>query len=130
MRKFASNKLWRDKMPAIAEADGSIIHILPLSDEEYSEKLKDKLLEEAQEIVASTSKEEVLKEIADVLDVLDAFCKLHNLTKDEIAKAQAKKQEVFGGFAERKFVTMAEHPEGSKCEKYCLASPEKNPEIL
>jgi hypothetical protein len=43
---------------------------------------------------------------------------------------QQKKFLKRGGFAERKYVTTAEHPEGSFGEKYCRANPEKYPEIL
>lgn len=43
---------------------------------------------------------------------------------------QKRKKESRGGFEGRKFVKIAEHPIGGLGEKYCLADPEKYPEIL
>ncbi len=47
---------------------------------------------------------------------------------EEIVTLQTKKREDRGGFADRRFVTLAEHPRGSMGEQYCLAQPEKYPE--
>lgn len=46
----------------------------------------------------------------------------------KLENLDAKHQER-GGFEGRNFVTIAEHPTGSYCEKYCLNDPEKYPEI-
>lgn len=43
-RAFLQNKLWRDKAVEIMEAMGSIIHVRRLSDAEYDDQLKQKLL--------------------------------------------------------------------------------------
>lgn len=130
MRKFKQNKLWRDKMPSISEAQGSIIHIKPLSDAEYDEQLRVKLNEETKEVIAAQSHKELLEELADVYEVVDALCKLHNISKDELLTTQCKKYEARGGFYERAFVTITEHPAGSYGEHYCRAQPEKYPEVL
>jgi Uncharacterized conserved protein len=130
MRKFAQNKLWRDKAPDLMEQMGSVIHIKSLSDLEYDQELRIKLMEEAQEVVTAKSKKELIEEIADVLEVVDAFCALHGFSKEEIEVIQKKKRDSRGGFYERKFVTIAEHTAGGFGEQYCLAAPEKYPEIL
>ena len=130
MHKFKQNKLWRDKMPPMSEAQGSIIHIQQLSDTEYDAQLRVKLDEETTEVIVAQSHKELLEELADVYEVIDALCALHNISKDELLAAQHKKYESRGGFYERAFVTIAEHPAGSFGEQYCRAQPEKYPEVL
>lgn len=130
MRKFTQNKLWRDKAPSLMEDTGSKIHIKTLTDDEYNDCLKDKLEEESSEVKNASTKEALLEEMADVLEVIDAICKLHNITADELEKCKQKKYLERGGFYNRKFVTFAEHCPNSFGEKYCLAQPEKYPEVI
>lgn len=130
MRKFLQNKLWRDKANEMMEQNhGSIIHWRRLDDSEFNEQLRLKLLEEADEVRLAKSKEDLIGELADVFEVLDNLCKLNNISKDEVVAAQAIKIAQRGGFGERKYVTIAEHPENSFGEKYCLADPNKYPEV-
>lgn len=129
MRSFIQNKLWRDKAVRMLEQHGSIITVQQLQDAEYDTQLRLKLIEEAQEVLASKNKQELKAELADVFEVIDALCSLHNIAKYEILALQAQKRHERGGFTERKFVTIAKHPEGSFGEKYCLRDPEKYPEV-
>jgi predicted house-cleaning noncanonical NTP pyrophosphatase (MazG superfamily) len=129
MHKFQQNKLWRDNLPARMEAMGSIIHTKHLSDAEYDAELRSKLLEEVEEVRASHSAEALLQELADLCEVVDAFCVLHGITKEQLIAAQIKKREDRGGFYGRTYVTLAEHPAGSFGEQYCRAQPEKYPEV-
>lgn len=130
MYKFQQNKLWRDKLPARMEAMGSVIHIKQLTDAEYDEQLREKIMEEAAEVHSSNNAEALLQELADLYEVVDALCALHGITKEQLLAAQAKKREDRGGFYGRSYVTMAEHPAGSFGENYCRAQPEKYPEIF
>jgi len=131
MRKFLQNKLWRDKANVMMEQNhGSIIHWRRLDDSEFNEQLRLKLLEEADEVRLAKSKEDLIGELADVFEVLDSLCKLNQISKNDVIAAQAAKVEKRGGFDERKYVTIAEHPENSFGEKYCLADPIKYPEII
>lgn len=130
MYKFLQNKLWRDKAPDLMRAQGSIIHVESLDDEEYEEQLKIKLAEEMQEVIVASTTKELIEELADVYEVIDALCALHNISIDEIHAVQAKKRDARGGFYERQFVTIAEHCAGSYGEQYCRAQPDKYPEIL
>lgn len=129
LRKFIQNKLWRDKAIDRLEAHGSKVHWSRLDSPEFLKQLKIKLLEEAQEVANSSSKESLFEELADVLEVMTALCELHETTLQDVQLLQRKKHEERGGFEGRKFVTIAEHPKGSFGEKYCLADPEKYPEI-
>jgi predicted house-cleaning noncanonical NTP pyrophosphatase (MazG superfamily) len=130
MRVFKQEKLWRDKMVAKAESQGSVLHWRKLDDADYDKQLRIKLLEEADEVRVAKDREELIAELADVFEVIDSLCALHKLSKSEIIAIQDKKRAERGGFAERKFVDTAEHPEGGYLANYCLAEPLKYPEIL
>lgn len=130
MYKFKQDKLWRDRLPDIMREDhGSIIHIKPLDDVEYNQQLRLKLQEEAEEVVTAQSRKDLIEELADACEVIDALCALHGISKEELEAAQRNKRDVRGGFYERMFVTVAEHPAGSYGDHYCRAQPDKYPEI-
>lgn len=130
-RTFLQNKLWRDKLPEVMEKEyKSIVHYKNLDDNEYDQQLRLKFLEEVKEVHSAQSKNELRAELADVFEVIDAICKLHEISKHEIELMQQAKRESKGGFFNRKFVTIVQHPEGSFGEKYCLADPNKYPEII
>lgn len=131
MRKFKQEKLWRDKLPVIMQENHcSIIHSKQLNDAEFDRELRTKLLEEADEVNKASSTKELIEELADLYEVIDTMLDLHALDKEQVLLAQHKKRTERGGFMERTYVTVAEHPEGSFGEKYCLAAPDKYPEIF
>src|SRR5665647_2011362 len=123
LKKFKQNKLWRDKLPAIKEELGSIIHVQKLDDVQYLRQLKLKLREEVEEVIDAQNNEELIQEMGDVLEVLKAWAAFADINFEDVITTQLQKKEKFGGFEGRTFVTIAEHPEGSAGEKYCLANP-------
>lgn len=129
MRMFSSKKLWRDQMIKIVEADGSKVHWRRLNDQEFEQQLRIKLIEEAEEVHNTQLKDELITELADLYEVIDTLIAANNITKKEIIAEQIKKRDSRGGFTERIFVEMSQHPAGSLGEKYCLADPKKYPEI-
>jgi len=129
MRIFAYNKLCRDKTKERHERHGSIVHTKDLSDEAYLKALHNKLLEEVQEVITAKDRGNVLEEIADVREVLDALAQLHGIKQEVIQHMQSGKRKQRGGFFERQYITHAEHPAASETTAYCLAHPEKYPEI-
>jgi predicted house-cleaning noncanonical NTP pyrophosphatase (MazG superfamily) len=100
-----------------------------LDDAEFNKQLRIKLLEEAHEVVATKNRDHLIDELGDLYEVIDTIADLHGISKDEILRAQSQKREEKGGFSSRTFVEVAEHPAGSYGEKYCLADPEKYPEV-
>lgn len=128
-RAFLQNKLWRDKAVDLMKELKSIIHWQRLTDAEYDYQLRQKLLEESREVCAATSKKELMQELADVLEILEAISNANEISIEEVRAIQLEKKAERGGFEGRKFVTIAEHLEGSFGEKYCLADPVKYPEI-
>lgn len=131
MRIFHQHKLWRDKAVEMMEENhGSKINWRYLNDQEFNHHIRAKLLEEAEEVVATESRTELILELADIYEVIDSLIAVNGITKEEIIAEQTKKHNERGGFAGRKFVETAEHPVGSFGEKYCMADPKKYPEIV
>ena len=120
-RKFLQNKLWRDNgAKQLEEQDGAIITRIILNDEEYNKQLGLKLIEEAHEVAASQSQQELIAEIGDVYEVIDCLMKLHNISKEEVLVAQNKKRADRGSFLNREFVLTSEYLPGSFGEWYSL----------
>lgn len=129
LRTFRKNKLGRDKIIECMEAIGAKVHWRYLNDQEYVDALGNKLLEEAQEVKVAKSHAELIEELADMYEVIEALKRHHTITQEEILAAQTKKYDERGGFFDRKYIEATAYPEGSYWEQYCLAHPEKYPEI-
>ena len=81
------------------------------------------------EVYSANSKQELIEEFADILEVMTVWCQLQGSTLEDVMVVQRQKFEKRGGFQGRKFITTVQHLEGSSGEKYCLADPKKYPEI-
>ncbi len=101
------NKLVRDKMVDIYKYDvdnkisASGYSVKYLDKKETLEKLKDKLLEESQEVFEAYDKEDktsLQEELADLIEVIDAILYHNNITLEEVLTIRDKKKEKKGGF--------------------------------
>jgi predicted house-cleaning noncanonical NTP pyrophosphatase (MazG superfamily) len=75
--------------------------------EETLERLKDKLLEEAQEVFEAYGKGDkshLKEEIADVIEVIDAILYHNNISLEEVLKLRDLKKEKRGGFEKGLFL--------------------------
>ena len=91
------DKLVRDRIPNIVEADGErpVTHVA--DDEEYERRLREKLTEEVREYREDGDPEE----LANVLEVLHALRELAGLTESELATLRAEKANERGRFEDR-----------------------------
>lgn len=129
MKEFKQHKLWRDKALEFVIKNGTIANWRTLDDADFDKKLREKLREEAIEVLEAKNKAELTEELADVYEVIDSLLKLHEISKAEIVKAQEAKKTERGGFDGRKYVETTKHPLGSWQEEYCLKSPQKYPQM-
>ncbi len=75
--------------------------------EETLERLKDKLLEEAQEVFEAYGKEDKMhlkEEIADVIEVIDAILYHNDISLSEVLAIRDAKKEKKGGFEKGVFL--------------------------
>ncbi len=105
--KKVYNKLVRDKMVDIYKHDvenkisASDYSVRFMEREETLERLKDKLLEEAQEVFEAYNKEDkshLKEEIADVIEVIDAILYHNDISLNEVLSIRDVKKEKKGGF--------------------------------
>ena len=88
------NKLVRDKIPEIIKNNREIPITHIASEDEYWQKLKEKLQEEVNEFTKEGNDEE----IADILEVIYAICDYKKIDKKELELLRKKKVEERGGF--------------------------------
>lgn len=103
------NKLVRDRIPEIIEAEGKKATVRVLDEAEYRKALLEKLVEEAREAVAANGDpKELAKEIGDVLEVVDALAVAFGLDRNQIEELKRDRRERRGGFAKKLFLESAE----------------------
>ena len=98
------NKLVRDNIPDKILSNGEEVVTRILDDSEYEEELYKKLLEETDEVICAKSEDEVLEELADVLEVIQAIAKLNGKTIEDVIETANQKRQKRGGFEKRIFL--------------------------
>lgn len=92
------SKLVRDLIPNVVPQDKQHLYkFSTVNEKQYTDLLKNKLLEEVNEYLEAENKEE----LADILEVMDAIMKLMNFDKEEVLAIQKQKREERGGFEKR-----------------------------
>lgn len=103
------NKLIRDQIPKIIERDGKKAKTRILEDKEYKKELLKKIVEEAQEVLATSGEKEALtKEIGDVLEIIEYLIKTFNLDPSKIEKVKMERKKSRGGFDQKLFLESTE----------------------
>jgi len=101
-------KLVRDKIPQIIKKDGQIPRVTKLKMDKFKRELLKKLVEEASETLKAENNEELAKEIADILEVIDYIIKTFKLNKKEIEKLKRQRKKLRGGFDKKIFLEYIE----------------------
>jgi predicted house-cleaning noncanonical NTP pyrophosphatase (MazG superfamily) len=94
------NKLVRDKIPALIRDRGERIESITLKGDALVRALRQKLVEEAFEVLDASSGDDLLGELADVQEVLLALASALNLTSDSVEQERLRKRKRRGGFDE------------------------------
>lgn len=98
--KKVFNKLVRDKIPEIIEANGESAEIEILDDQRFLQQLHEKLFEEANEFV----EEDSVEELADLMEVIYAIARLRGIDLEEVEKVRKEKAQKRGAFEKKIFL--------------------------
>lgn len=104
MRKYPFNKLIRSKLPERMIEEGVVVNSQKLEIQEYVAQLKQKIIEEATEVSETKSREELITELADVLEVIYAIAESMDIPLAEIEQARIEKREINGYFKPDNYV--------------------------
>lgn len=104
------NKLVRDKVPEIMSAGGEEPKVRTLSEEEFRQQIRLKLLADAGEVRVAKTRDELVKELADVLEIDEAIATVENVPLDEIHRTQSTRRAERGGFGGRIYLVSGEKP--------------------
>lgn len=126
---FRCEKLIRDHIPELMSQPDTILDVVTLDHAAHVEALKKKLQEEALEVVLASTKMEVMEEIADVKEVLDALMKKLDISPDELEEIKLAKNTKKGGFNKGVYLKTMTLPKDSDIAKRFLKEPHKYPRI-
>jgi predicted house-cleaning noncanonical NTP pyrophosphatase (MazG superfamily) len=91
-------KLIRDRIPEIMREVGVEAIFETLDGEHFQSALREKLIEEATEACYASAPDNLVAEIADLYEVIDALLQYHQIPKAAVIEEQTKRREGRGGF--------------------------------
>ena len=101
------NKLVRDRIPEIIRATGRCCETVAMDDAAYRRALLDTLVEEAGE-EARADPHQIVSELADLFEVLDALLDAHGIDHDTVLAEQQRRRVERGGFGRRRCLLWAD----------------------
>ncbi len=107
------DKLVRDGVPQAIEADGHTYRIEVLALEAYIVELKRKLVEEAREALEASTQDDLLLELADLMEVIVSLLNASGVSPGDLEAMRLQRREKRGGFEQRlllRYVDRAEPP--------------------
>ena len=128
-RRFKIDKLIRDKMPEILRANDVLVDERVMGQEEYIDRLKAKMLEEANEVIGAKNSDEIKEELADLLEVIYAFALVNHVSFDDVENERLRKKNKKGGFASKIYNSFVELDSKNDNIEYYLNRPKEYPEI-
>ena len=130
MRRFKFHKLVRDKIVQSIISVGNKPNFRKLTDKEFIQELKNKIVEESAEVPRTNDPKEVVKELADLQELIDNLLPVLGISKKKFVEIQKNKNKDRGSFKNRQYVEDVEtSDEETKWVKYYLDNPDKYPEI-
>lgn len=129
-RRFRTNILVRNNRIKEMEELGIVVNHKILSNEKYLEELKNKLVEETNEVIEAKNIDELSAEICDVLEVVEHIIDAYKLDMNYIQQLKKKKEDKVGKFDKKNKTFWVEIDEENPEIDYYLSRPTKYPEIF
>ncbi len=89
-----------------------------LDDEHYEKAILRKFKEECDEVCECLNKEEIVSELADVFEVIDAICTHFKVTKDEILQKQKERRDERGDLQSKEYANYVQMDENHAMSEY------------
>lgn len=125
--RFGGNKLVRDETLVRCEKNNIDVEFRILTGNEYLYELKKKLIEESEEVLLAKNDAELTDELADLIEVIDVLIEKAGVSRSDIERIRAEKNEERGSFKKGIFVEHFDVPHDSNWHDYCSESPDKYP---
>lgn len=93
------NKLVRDLIPQVMEAEGKTYSIRELEQGEHLEEIKVKMQEEAIEFLEAVSPKEAIEELADILELIHTAIQMYGVSYEQLEQIRIQKKTQRGGFS-------------------------------
>lgn len=110
-----SGRLVRDRIPELVKQAGHDVTFRQLTPEERPRFLKQKVANEAKELVAADIGQEK-EEVSDLLEVLEAFITARGFSRDELRRVKGHKKQQRGGFSQGFIVEATSQPDDEDAE--------------
>ena len=81
-----------------------------MDDKQFYLALKEKLVEEAKELLEAKTQEEILNELSDVPELVESIAVNNKLIITEVEKQKLAKKEKRGGFEKKLFLEYVDEP--------------------
>ena len=95
------NKLVRNRIPEILTQAGYTYDVATMSEEEYQQALRNKLVEEALEAATASDTQQLITEFADLYEVIDTLMTSNYITHTMVRIEQGRRSQERGGFSQR-----------------------------
>lgn len=95
------NKLVRDNIPAIIRLHGDTCQTEIMTESEFQLALRQKVVEEAQEVMQTTTQSELVQELVDLYEVVDMLLHTNGITPAMLRTEQGQRRATRGGFTQR-----------------------------
>lgn len=103
--KKTYNKLVRDNIPNIIKKNGDVCKVRKLNQKEFRNEALKKVVEEANELLESKdSKVEMIKELADLEEIISAVMEAYKISSREVSKEKLLRKKLRGGFTKKIFL--------------------------
>jgi predicted house-cleaning noncanonical NTP pyrophosphatase (MazG superfamily) len=106
-RRREHGKLVRDRIPDIIARTGGRCEVAVMDAGEYRAALLAKLVEEARE-AAGADDYNLVTELADLCEVVEAICDAHRISQQTLLTERARRREERGGFEKRLKIVWSE----------------------
>jgi predicted house-cleaning noncanonical NTP pyrophosphatase (MazG superfamily) len=111
MEKIFYNKLCRDKVPDIIRTKGYECEVREVAHDEFKREIVRKVYEEASGVSNHDSREQLVKQLADLVITLDAVTEEYGISDDELDEAVKKSMEEKGGYEKRLYLSWSSDTE-------------------